>query len=84
MLCCAKNCCCEFACKQLLHLRESREVIREQHAKGDVSVRGGFSDWRFASLAINGELASRLVENPGGTLHIKGVGMLVGNFELNP
>ena len=47
-------------------------------------MRGGFSDSRFASLAINGELASRLVENPGGTLHIKGVGMLVGNFELNP
>ena len=21
---------------------------------------------------------------PGGTLHMKGVGMLVGNFELNP
>ena len=84
MLCCAKNCCCELACKQLLHLRESREVMREQHAKRDVSVRGGFSDSRFASRAINGELASRLVENPGGTLHIKGVGMLVGNFELNP
>ena len=55
--------------------------MREQHAKGDVSVRSGFSDSRFASLAINGELASRLVENPGETLHI---GMLVGNFELNP
>ena len=66
MLCCAKNCCCELACKQLLHLRESREVMREQYAKGDVSVRDGFSDSRFASLAINGELASRLVENPGG------------------
>ena len=37
--------------------------MREQHAKGDVSVRGGFSDLRFASLSINGELASRLVEN---------------------
>ena len=22
--------------------------------------------------------------NPGGTPHMKGVGMLVGNFELNP
>ena len=22
--------------------------------------------------------------HPGGTLHMKGVGMLVGNFELNP
>ena len=51
--------------------------MREQHAKRDVSVRGGFSDSRFASLSINGELASRLVENPGGTLHIKGVGMLI-------
>ena len=63
MLCCAKNRCCELACKQVLHLGELREVMREQHAKGDVSVMGGFSDSRFALLAINGELASRLVEN---------------------
>ena len=37
--------------------------MREQHAKGDMSVRGAFSDLRFALLAINRELASRLVEN---------------------
>ena len=63
MLCCAKNSYCELACKQVLHLGESREVMREQHAKGEVSEMGGFSDSQFASLAINGELGSRLVEN---------------------
>ena len=63
MLCCAKNHCCKLASKQVLHLGESREVMREQHPKGDVSVMDAFSDSRFASLAINGELASRLVEN---------------------
>ena len=63
MLCCAKNRCCELACKQVVHLGESQEVMREQHAKGDVSVMDAFSDSRFASHAINGELANRLVEN---------------------
>ena len=38
-------------------------MMREQHAKGDVNVRGAFSDLRFALLAINGELACRLVKN---------------------
>ena len=63
MLCCAKNRCCKLASKQVLHLGESGEVMREQHAKGDVSVMGAFYDSQFALLTINGEPASRLVEN---------------------
>ena len=31
-----------------------------------------------------GDGRPKLFTSRGGTLHIKGVGMLVGNFELNP
>lgn len=30
-----------LVCEQALHLGESREVMREQQAKGDASARGG-------------------------------------------
>lgn len=30
-----------LACVQALHLEESQEVMRQQHAKGDASARGG-------------------------------------------
>ena len=48
MLCCAKNRCCELACKQVFHLGESREVMQEKHTEGELSVRSAFSDSRFA------------------------------------
>ena len=52
---------CSIAqCEQALHLEESREVTREQHAKRDVSVKGG-------PLAINAELAPWLVVAPQAT-----------------
>ena len=35
-------------------------------------------------VARNLPLCSISQRLPGGTLHMKGVGMLVGNFELNP
>ena len=34
------------------------------------------------SASVKGKQKSSF--NPGGTPHMKGVGMLVGNFELNP
>ena len=54
----------QVACEQALHLGESREVTREQHAKGNASARGAprlrvLS--RLALLAIHEELASRLL-----------------------
>ena len=33
-------------------------------------------------VEMNGKMVARF--NPGGTPHMKGVGMLVGKFELNP
>ena len=42
-----------IASEKALHLRESREVTREQHAKGDTSSRPLAA--RLASLAINGQ-----------------------------
>ena len=48
----------KVAHEQALHLRQSREVTREQHAKDDASTCGGW----LASLALNGELASRLYD----------------------
>ena len=44
--------------KQALHFGKSREVTREQHAKGDASACA-FSRG-LASLDLSGELASRL------------------------
>ena len=41
-----------IACEQAPHLGKAREVTREKHAKGDPS--------RLSSLAIHGEVASRL------------------------
>ena len=57
---------CSIAqCEQALHLEESREVTREQHAKRDVSVKGG-------PLAINAELAPWLVVAPQATQWVAG------------
>ena len=40
------------ACEQALHyLGESREVTREQHAKGDASVRGGEKKGELATIS---------------------------------
>jgi len=54
----------DFACDQALHLGESREVTREQQAKGDTSAWGFAARLRIlsrlASLAIKGELVHRL------------------------
>ena len=32
---------CALACEQAFHLGKSREITREQHAKGDASAWGG-------------------------------------------
>ena len=50
------------ACKRVLHLGESRQVTREQHAKVDPSAKGVYSlvFSRLALLAVNGALAIRL------------------------
>ena len=42
--------CVDVACEQALPLGESREATREQHAKEDVSVRGGEREEEFSSL----------------------------------
>ena len=36
------------------------------------------------SASVKGKQKSRFNPRGGGTPHMKGVGMLVGNFELNP
>ena len=46
-----------ITCQQTLHLEESREFTREQHAKGDASarddnLRSGFFFYFFASLLL--------------------------------
>ena len=35
-------------------------------------------------VEMNGKMVARFNPGGGGTPHMKGVGMLVGNFELNP
>ena len=42
--------CMDVACEQALPLGESREAEREQHAKEDVSVRGGEREEEFSFL----------------------------------
>ena len=42
-----------------------------------------WSCWELASVVVD-KLSMIDALNPGGTPHMKGVGMLVGNFELNP
>ena len=41
---------------------------------------------KLLGLVLSQENACNITpkETPGGTPHMKGVGMLVGNFELNP
>ena len=40
------------ACEQALHyLKESRDVAREQHAKGDASARGGKKKGELATIS---------------------------------
>ena len=42
-----------LACEQALHLGESREVTREQHAKGDSSAWGVLSCSLVACFALH-------------------------------
>ena len=44
------------------------------------------TDGKLPGLVLSQENACNITpkETPGGTPHMKGVGMLVGNFELNP
>ena len=41
----------KLACGQALHWGESREVMREQHAKGDTSARGGKRKRQLATIS---------------------------------
>ena len=57
---------CNRLNEQALRLGESREVTREQHAKGNASARGvplSHVTSRLASLAIREELARRLLSS---------------------
>ena len=42
------------------------------------------SENRVQPIELHSERKVRTAIIPGGTPHMKGVGMLVGNFELNP
>ena len=54
------------------------------YSKLSIVKTSSFGCWQEGLKMVSFSTTLILHDPPGGTPHMKGVGMLVGNFELNP
>ena len=72
-----------FDCNHI-HLLFYVDVFSGRFKTGCRAYKAILSVLKVSSEGKNVHCPISCLRSPGGTSHMKGVGMLVGNFELNP